>query len=454
MKKILLTLAATAVLSSCGLYKNYERPADVVTDNLYRADANTQDTLGLAAYSWRELFTDPQLQQLIERGLQQNTNLRSTMLQIEQAEAALKVAKWAYIPSMAFTPQGTLSGRDWGKAMQSYTLPVSASWQFEQFGTLRNAKKRAQMQLLNSKAYQQAVHAQLVAAIANYYYSLATLKTQLDICYSTERLWAENVKVTKALMAAGQSNMAGVAQTEANYYSVCTQISDLKQQISDLEDDFSALLGEAPQKYEINTLDSWKRPAQLSAGVPAVALSNRPDVKMAESQLAAAFYMTNQSRAAFYPGLSLTGTLGWSNSAGTMVLNPGKFIYSAVASITQPLFQNGRIIAQYKISKSQQEQAKLTFQQKLLDAGAEVNAALTKIETTNEKAGLYQKQVAASQTALTSTQELMKNSSTNYLQVLTAQQVLLTAQMAEVSNKLSQIQAVIELYQALGGGQD
>ena len=263
-----MTMTTAALLSSCGLYKSYERPADIQTDGLYRSD-NTQssDSLGLASFAWREIFTDPQLQTLIERGLAQNTNLRSAQLQIEQSEASLKAAKWAYIPSLAFAPQGSLAGVDWGKATQTYTIPVSASWQIDIFGSLHNAKKRAQAQLENSQAYKQAVQSQLIAAIANYYYSLAMLKDQLAISQETEKLWKVNVETTRALMNAGQSNMAAVSQTEANYYSICTQITDLKQQISDLENEFSALLGEAPQKYAIGSMNNWKVPARMSAGI-------------------------------------------------------------------------------------------------------------------------------------------------------------------------------------------
>ena len=453
MKKIIMTMTAAALLSSCGLYRSYERPADIQTDDLYsNASTVSGDSLGLAALDWQEVFTDPKLQSLIERGLAQNTDLRSAQLQIEQSEASLKAAKWAYVPSLVFAPQGSLAGVDWGKATQTYTIPVTASWQIDIFGSLHNAKKRSQVQIENSKAYKQAVQSQLIAAIANYYYSLAMLNDQLRISMETEKSWKANVETTRALMEAGQSNMAAVSQTEANYYSICTQITDLKQQISDLEDEFSALLGEAPQKYDIGTMDSWQVPGRLSAGIPAVALCNRPDVKQAETQLAMAYYATNESRAAFYPGLNLSGTIGWSNDLGAAIVNPGKWIWNAMASLTQPILQNGKLRAQYKISKAQQEQAKLSFQQTLLNAGTEVNAALTKIQATGEKKDLYDKQINSLETAVRSTQALMMNSSTNYLQVLTAQQTLLNAQMSELSNRFSQIQAVIELYQALGGG--
>lgn len=453
MKKIIMTITATALLSSCGLYKSYERPTDIKTDSLYKTViTNEQDSLGLAVYSWKEIFTDPNLQILIEKGLEQNTNLNNARLQIEQAEAVLKAAKWAFIPGFAFAPQGSLAGVDWGKASQTYTIPVAASWQIDVFGGLLNAKKRAKAQLENSEAYKQAVQSQLVSAIANYYYSISMLKEQLALSLQTEKLWKENVKTTQALMEAGQSNKAAVSQTEANYYSICTQIADLKDEIIILENEFSALLGDAPQKYTIGSLNNWVSPQGISTGIPAVALSNRPDVKMAEQQLAIAYYATNESRAAFYPGINLSGAIGWTNQLGSAIVNPGKWIWNAAASLTQPIFQNGRIRAQYKISKAQQEQAKNSFQQKLLDAGTEVNNALTKVQTSIEKDELYGKQVSALETAVKSTQALMMNSSTNYLQVLTAQQTLLSAQMAQISNKFSQIQATIELYQALGGG--
>lgn len=451
MKNIVIIITATALLSSCGLYKNYERPTDIKTDGFYHCCVYT-DSLGIGGYSWKSIFTDPNLQALIEKGLEQNTDLKNARLQIEQAEAVLKAAKWAFIPNLALAPQGQLAGVDWGKASQTYTIPVSASWQLDLFGGLLNAKKRAKAQLENSEAYKQAVQSQLIAAIANYYYTLAMLNEQLNISMQTEQLWKENVNTTKALMEAGQSNMAAVAQTEANYINICTQVVDLKDQIAILGNEFAALLGDAPQKYTIGRLNDWKRPYHLDLGMPSYVLSNRPDVKMAEQQLATAFYATNEARAAFYPAINLSGAIGWTNSLGGVIINPGQWIWNAIGSLTQPLFMNGRLRAQYKISKAQQEQAKNTFQQTLLNAGTEVNSILTKIESTSVKEKLYNKQVESLEIAVKSTQALMMNSSTNYLQVLTAQQGLLGAQIAQINNKFHQIQAVIELYQALGGG--
>lgn len=452
MKKIILTIATTALLSSCGIYTNYERPTDIKTDGLYGASVQeSADSAGLAALPWRSLFTDPTLQSLIEKGLQNNSDMRTAALAIEEADASLRAAKLSFFPSLAFAPQGGFSAVDWAKASKTYTIPVSASWQVDIFGNLRNAKKRAQVQLESSKTYRQAVQTQLVATIANYYYTLAMLDEQLRVSQETAETWKMNVETYKALMNVGDANAAAVAQAEGNYYNVCSQIVDLKQQITETENAFTTLLGEPVATIKRQSLNDWQAPQTITAGIPSYALANRPDVKSAELALASAFYNTNSARAAFYPALNLTGTLGWSNDLGVIV-NPGKWIWQAMASLTQPIFQNGKLKANLRIAKAQQEEAKIAFQQTLLDAGAEVNTAMAKIQNNTEKEVLNDKQIASMEQAVKSTQLLMQNSTTNYLEVLTAQQGLLTAQLSKISTQFAKIQGTIELYQALGGG--
>lgn len=452
MKKIVFTLATTALLSSCGIYSSYERPADIKTDGLYGATVTeSADSAGLAALPWRSLFTDPTLQSLIEKGLQNNTDMRTAALGIEQAEASLKAAKLSFFPSFALAPQGGFNSVDWAKASKTYTIPLSASWQVDIFGSLRNAKKRAQVQLESSKAYKQAVQTQLIATIANYYYTLAMLDEQLNVSKATADIWQENIKTYKALMNVGQTTSAAVAQAEGNYYNVCAQIVDLEQQITEVENSFSTLLGETVSSIQRQSINDWKAPQSITVGIPSYALANRPDVKNAELALASAFYSTNAARSAFYPALNLTGTLGWTNDLGVIV-NPGKWIWQAVGSLTQPIFQNGKLRANLKISKAQQEEAQLAFQQTLLNAGAEVNTAMAKIQNNTEKEELNDKRIASMEQAVKSTQLLMQNSSTNYLEVLTAQQSLLSAQLSKISTQFAKIQGTIELYQALGGG--
>ena len=453
MKKIIVLTTATALLSSCGIYTKYQ-PAETTPDNLYGEEVAVDDTTNFGNVNWRELFTDPQLQALIEQGLQNNTDLRSAQLQIEEAEAALMSAKLAFLPSFALSPQGTISSFDGGKATKTYTLPVTASWELDIFGRLRNAKQQAKALYAQSKDYQQAVRTQLIAGIANVYYTLLMLDEQLAISQQTEEAWKETVASTRALMDAGLANEAATSQMEAAYYSVQTSILDLKEQINQVENSLALLLAETPRRYERGKLADQRLPEDVAVGVPMQMLSNRPDVRAAERSLEQAFYATNQARAAFYPSIVLSGSAGWTNSAGSMIVNPGKFLASAVGSLTQPLFNKGQIMAQYRIAKAQQEEASLSFQQALLNAGSEINDALVACQTSKAKTLLFEKQIQSLEKALESTSLLMEHGTTTYLEVLTARQSLLSAQLSQTANRFTEIQSVINLYQALGGGRE
>ena len=453
MKKIIVLTTATALLSSCGIYTKYH-PAETTPDNLYGEEVAVDDTTNFGNVNWRELFTDPQLQALIEQGIQNNTDLRSAQMQIEEAEAALMSAKLAFLPSFALSPQGTISSFDGGKATKTYTLPVTASWELDIFGRLRNAKQQAKALYAQSKDYQQAVRTQLIAGIANVYYTLLMLDEQLAISQQTEDAWKETVASTRALMDAGLANEAATSQMEAAYYSVQTSILDLKEQINQVENSLALLLAETPRRYERGKLADQRLPEDVAVGVPMQMLSNRPDVRAAERSLEQAFYATNQARAAFYPSIVLSGSAGWTNSAGSMIVNPGKFLASAVGSLTQPLFNKGQIMAQYRIAKAQQEEASLSFQQALLNAGSEVNDALVACQTSKAKTLLFEKQIQSLEKALESTSLLMEHGTTTYLEVLTARQSLLSAQLSQTANRFTEIQSVINLYQALGGGRE
>ena len=455
MKKQIITLTVAALtLSSCGIYTKY-KPVTEVPINLYGEEVVVTDTLdNMGNLSWREVFTDPQLQTLIEKGLQNNTDLQSAQWRVKEAEATLLSAKLAYLPSFALSPQGTVSSFDKSKATQTYTLPVTASWEIDIFGQIRNAKRQAKALLEQSRDYKQAVRTQLIAGIANTYYTLLMLDEQLSLTQQTEQAWKETVVSARALMEAGQYNEAGVSQMEATYYSVQTSILDLKEQINQVENSLALLLAETPRHYERGTLSAQHFTQDLSVGIPMQMLANRPDVRSAERSLEAAFYGTNQARSAFYPSIVLSGSAGWTNSAGSMIVNPGKFLASAVGSLTQPLFNRGQVIAQYRISKAQQEEARLFFEQALLNAGSEGNDALTACQTSREKTVLFDKQIVSLQKALKSTSLLMEHGTTNYLEVLTARQTLLSAQLSQTANRFTEIQSVISLYQALGGGRE
>ena len=454
MKKILLLTAATALLSSCGIYNQYT-PVETAPEDLYgKSVGQTADTTNLGNADWHQLFADPYLQSFIQQGLENNTDYRAAQLRVKEAEATLLSAKLAFLPSFALSPQGGVSSFDGAKATWTYSVPVTASWELDIFGRMRNAKKQAQALYAQSEDYKQAVRTQLIASIANTYYTLLMLDEQLSLSAQTAEAWKETVASARALMNAGQYDEAGVAQMEATYYSVQTSILDLKEQINQTENSLALLLAETPRQYERGKLSEQAMPEDFSVGVPLQLLANRPDVRSAEHALEAAFYATNQARSNFYPAITLSGSAGWTNDAGAMIVNPGKFLASAIGSLTQPLFNRGQNIANLKIAKAQQEEAELSFQQTLLHAGTEVNDALTAWQTSRDKANLYAKQVEALHRAERSTVLKMDYGNSTYLEVLTARQTLLGAELEQVANRFAELQSRVNLYQALGGGRE
>ena len=452
-KQIITMLSAALLLSSCGIYTNYQRSESLPVDSLYRDVPKVmQDTASLADLSWRELFTDPLLVKWIEAGLEKNSDLQIARLRTEEAQASLRASRLSFLPSVSLTPQGSLSSCGGAKPSKTYSLGGTAEWEIDAFGSLRNAKKGSHAAWEASRAYEQAVQTQLVATIAETYYSLLALDRKLAITRETARQWGENVRVMKALKRAGEKNDAAVAQAEASRLDAESAVLSLENQIHELENSFSTLIGIIPTAIERGNLLELSFKEELSVGVPVQLLGRRPDVRQAEWQLAQAFYATNEARSAFYPKITLSGSAGWTNNSGADIANPGDWLLSAVGSLVQPLFNKGRNIANLKIAKAQQQQAQITFAQKLLDAGAEVNNALTGWQTARKDAELNRRKVETLESAVRSTKLLMEHGNTNYLEVLTAQQTLLQAQLAEVSDRYEEIQSVISLYHALGGG--
>lgn len=452
MKKIMICLFLSVGLSSCHVYQTYKRPDSLPVDSLYRQSVATGDTVSLASLSWKELFTDSCLQQLIETGIRNNTDLNVARLKVKEAEALLMSSKLAYLPSVSLTSQGTLSSMAGAKPSKSYNLATSADWELDIFGKLTNAKRGAKAFYEQSEAYRQAVQTQLIATVANSYYTLLMLDKQLDITRRTAEIWDENLRVMKALKKAGQATEMAVAQTEASKFSVDGSILSLEQQISEMENSLSTLLGMIPSSIDRSVLDGQSFPEKLAAGVPLQLLQRRPDVRQKEAGLAEAFYATNQAHAAFYPSVMLSGSAGWTNLAGGVITNPGQWLLSAVGSLVQPFFNRGRNIANLRVAKAQQEEALLTFRQSLLDAGAEVNDALGQWQTARKRLRISEQQISSLQSAVQSSELLMRYSSQNYLEVLTARQTLLQAELSAAANRFDEIQGVINLYHALGGG--
>ena len=452
MKKILIICLAAA-MTGCGIYKPYSRPESIETDGLY-GTAETADSTTIGDITWQEMFSDPQLQALIAQALENNTDLQSAQWRVKEAEATLKSARLAYLPSFNFAPQGSISSFDNANTTKTYSIPVTASWQIDIFGGITNAKRKAKALYLQSREYEQAVKTQLIASVANLYYTLLMLDSQYEVTGETARKWEETVRTMRAMKDAGMTNEAGVAQYEGSYYAIEASLHDLEYSIREAENSLCSVLGLAPQEITRGSLDNQQLPQELAVGVPVQMLSNRPDIRSAEYSLMQSYYATSEARSALYPSITLSGSAGWTNNAGIKEMNPGKLLLSAAGSLLQPIFNAGANRANLKIAKAQQEEAKLSFRQTLLNAGAEVNNALTQCQSARAKTDLRAKQIEALTRAVESTELLMEHSSTTYLEVLTAQQSLLSAQLSQITDRFDEIQGIVNLYQALGGGRD
>ena len=458
MKKNIIILAlALLTLSSCKtLYTKYERP-DVNTKGLVRDPLSLTDTLAVkdtASFGnlpWRQVFTDPQLQSLIETGLRQNADLLNAALSVKMVEEQLRVAKLAFLPGITFTPQGTISSWDYGKATKSYSLPVTASWNADLFGNLLNQKRSAQMALLATKDYQVVVKTNIVCNVANLYYTLLMLDRQLEILGDmgnlTKDTW-EKMQIMKESRIGYRST--AVQSAEANYLSVEAQKADLKRQIREVENSLSLLIGQPAQTIARGKLENQSLPQSFSAGVPLQLLNNRADVHAAEMQLAQCFYDINTARSRFYPSITISGTGAFTNNNG--LVNPGKMLWSAVGSLVQPIFQHGQITAGLRVAEMQYQQAFNSWQNAVLKAGSEVSNALVLYNSSAEKSEIEGQQIEVLKRNVEDTKSLMASSGSTYLEVIQAQSSLLSTQLSKVADDFYKMQAVVNLYQALGGG--
>ncbi len=451
MNRIIVCLSVLAVvLQGCGVYQKYSKTTEV-DNNLFGDEYASADTTSIATVSWREFFTDPHLRDLIDSALVRNTDLRTARLRVEQAEASLSAARLAFLPFVGLNGEGAVARWD-DQNSKTYNLGGNASWELDIFGRVRNAKMEAKSALEGSQAYEQAVKTSLVATVASTYYSLLMFDEQLAINERTLDNWTATVSAMNSLMKAGYFNKTAVLQAEANKMALEQAVLSVRQSISETEKSLCSLLARTPGSIERGVLADQSFPQELSVGVPASLLANRPDVRQAEAQLAQAFYAVGSARSAFYPSLNLSGAAGWTNNGGGMVVNPGDLLLNMAGSLVQPLFNKGTNVANLKIAKAEQKAALLAFQQKLLDAGAEVNNSLTSWQTARKRLEIGEKRIESLKETVQKTERLMKHSSVNYLEVLTAQQSLLSAEESQAQDRFEEIRSVIALYQSLGGG--
>ena len=468
IKNIISVAAVSLMLTGCGIYNKYEQKTETPADVFgMTPDSHVSTDGSLAQMSWREFFTDPCLQQLIEQVLANNTNLNSARIAVEMSEASLHAAKMAYLPSLFFSPEGAISSFDKSAASKTYSLPLQLSWDVDVFGSITNKKRASKAVLLQTQMGEEAARANLVSATAQQYFMLQVLDRQLEILLMTDSLWNASLETEKALWENGKAYSTAVNQMESSYLNVKTQIVDIRRTIRSVENAICKLLAITPQhiersKWGSSALHNPEEQGEtgqrmfdahfLKIGVSAEMLEQRPDIRMANYAMEEAFYNTQAARSAFYPGITLTGQAGWTNSAGGMIVDPGKLLLTVVGSLTQPIFARGKLNANLKIAKLTQEDLQKKYVQTVIDAGNEVNEALADCQAAREKHAYYHRQVKVLNDAYAGTHELMDNGKASYIEVLTAQESLLSAQLSEAMNMYNGAQAVIALYIALGGG--
>ena len=464
LSNIIVAAAVSFMLTGCGLYNKYEKtveePADVFGSSTLGTSAPMDATI--ADLSWREFFTDPLLQNLIEQALSNNTDLNTARINIEKSQISLTTKKLAYLPSLYFSPQGSLYSFDGAKPTKSYTIPLDVSWDIDVFGSITNKKRAAKAALLQAQMTEESTRSNLISTIAQEYFYLQLLDRELEILIETDSLWKASLETMQALYENGQAYSTAVNQQESSYLDVKLQIASMRRYIRATENDICSLLCITPQHIERT---HWGAEAQyhsategqrlfeeryLKIGVPAMMLERRPDIRLANYYMEEAFYNVQAARAAFFPSITLNGEVGWSNNSG--LVNPGKLLWQVIGSLSQPIFARGQIKGNYKTAQLTEENMKKKYVQAVIDAGNAVNEAIADCKTAREKHNYYNRQVEVLHEAYVGTHELMDNGKASYIEVLTAQESLLSAQLNEAENLYHGAQGVIALYIALGGG--
>lgn len=462
IKGTAFTVLTAAVLSSCMVRKEYERPKDVVDEKLFRTDMLPQDSVSTANVSWKEIFTDPILQNHINKALEANLDIRIALENINSAEAYLKQSKAAYLPTLTVGPNYTFQtqsvntqfGQILGERryVNQYDITAALGWEVDLWGKLKSQEKSQIAAYLGNVAAHQTVKSGLVAAVASTYYQLLTLDNQKKIIQSTIKVRENNLATTKALKQAGTLTEVAVQQSEALVYNAQSLLIDLDTQIQTLESTMSLLLGESSQAIERSTLESQQLPSEFALGYPSSLLANRPDVMRAEFNLMNAFELTNAAKAQFYPTLKLTGNTGLQTVNIDHLFSVNSLFASVVAGLAQPILNKRAIKTNYDVSIANKEIAYLNFRKTLLTAGKEVSDAIRVFSVQDQYISLKSKELNAYKNSVEYSQELVNYGMANYLEVLNANVNALNAELNISNAKFNKMKASIDLYKALGGG--
>lgn len=458
--KIIFLIALALTVQSCFVAKEYKRP-ELKTENLYRNEIVATDTISLADVAWKNVFTDPILQQYIQKGLDNNLDIKIAMQNIAAAEATMKQGKAGFYPTFStsadWTHQELSRNSQFGallrdRSTDQYQLTGNLSWEADIWGKIRSNKRAANASFLQSTAANQAVKTQLIANIAATYYQLMAIDAQIKLAEKTLVNRNQSIETIIALKKAGNVTEVGVKQTEAQKYATEIIIADLKNNTIILENTLSILMGQNSNKIERGTFEAQSIQPAITLGTPVQLLRNRPDVITAEYNLISNFEQTNVAKSNFYPTFKVTAAGGLQSIDLKEWFSANSIFANVITGLTQPIFNQRQIKTRFEIAKANQEKAYLQFEQSLLTAGKEVSDALAIYNNETYKLTVREKQVAALNKATDYSDELLTYGLANYLEVLTVKDNALNAELNLIDNKFQQYKAIIQLYKALGGG--
>ena len=444
-------LAVFLSLDSCKVGPKYVRPV-VKTDSLFRF-AQSGDTNSVANIEWIKLFKDTVLQRLIRTGLTNNYDIRIAYARIEEARAAFKQARgqqWPQISAVAAGgwQQASLPGNS-GNTIEYSTLSAvgQISWEIDLWGKLRRSKEAARANLFAQVAYQQAVRIMLINEIVNNYFNLLEFDNERRITKENIIIRQRSLDLVRNKMIAGTASGLVVAQAEAELAQAMTKVPILDMQIGQNENYLSILLGEAPHAINRGNamLDQFNTPAVQTPGIAPQLIFRRPDIIQAEQTLVAANANIGVARAMMLPSLGISGTIG-------AAFNPTNLIYSALGNLVAPIFNGGQLRQGVKKAQAQKEQMLYTYQFTIINAIKEVSNALLEYQKQGEIVTSQQATVNAAQTAFDLSNQLYVAGYASYLDVINAQQMLFSAQIALSQAQSNEVTAVINVYTSLGGG--
>lgn len=461
-KHFITIIAVPLLIASCAPRENYVRNESALNENLFRTDLLPQDSTSIATLSWREIFTDPILQKHIEKGLENNLDIRIAVQNINAAESYLKQSKAAYQPTVTIGPSynfqtqslNTQLGQIFGERRYNnvYNLSADIAWDIDIWGRMKAEERARAVEYFGAISTHRAVKSDLVAAIASAYYQLLTFDEQKRIISETIALRRKNLETTQALKDAGTFTEVAVQQSQALVFNAESMLIDTQTQIDLLENAMSFLLAIPSQRIERSTLAQQKMPTNYKLGFPANLLSNRPDVMASEYNLISAFEMTNAAKAQFYPSLRISGSGGVQGLDIDRIFSANSLFANVVAGIAQPILNKRQIRTNYEVSLANRERAYLNFRKTLLTAGREVSDALKVYEAQDSFINLKRQELKAYQLSVDYTEELVNFGMANYLEVINASVNALNAELNISNAEYNKMRAGVELYQALGGG--